>query len=537
MVETTISVQTLGIGVSAFVATLIAAFLFINAYKETVARAFAWGVVGLVVWAWFGFFSAIAADDHSMQIARQLRLIGVIGNILFLVLFVRFAFIYKAEREPLTSGEQLALKGYTFAGAAFIALAVFDIFGGQTLVGTFFPNTVSPIRGSMFEIFVIYYLCNIPLIATMMRRRLLRESGSVRRGGVILLSTMMFSVLLGSTGFLPYFGITVPALTLLRGLAVPLFGVGAFYAMSTHNIFNFRVAAANTFVFAIWSFLFFRILLNPSLSAAVPDILLLAALIVLGVLLIRSFNSELDNRLKIERAERESAIDQSKAEFISIAAHQLRTPLSGIRWAFNVLETAPGGMTPEQRGLVKRASERTRDVVERVNEMLRAGRYNGGGTAMKLTGQDIRPVLKESIALFEGAAQARSLELKASIPRKVLFSRIDKDKFAIAVQNIIDNAIKYTKSGSISLSAELIGRSIEIRITDTGIGITNDDTAHLFEKFYRNENAKKMFTDGSGLGLFIVKKIIDAHGGTVTVDSYPRAGSTFTIRIPVAKNG
>jgi signal transduction histidine kinase len=82
-----------------------------------------------------------------------------------------------------------------------------------------------------------------------------------------------------------------------------------------------------------------------------------------------------------------------------------------------------------------------------------------------------------------------------------MIARIDSDKFGIAVQNLIDNALKYTKSGSVTLVAEQIGDRIEIRITDTGIGIAPKDREHLFEKFYRNEDATKMFTDGSGLGI------------------------------------
>lgn len=534
MVETTISVQTLGIGVSAFVATLIAAFLFINAYREPVARAFAWGVVGLMVWAWFGFFSAIAADSYQMDLARQLRLVGLAGNALFLILFVRFSFVYKAALAPLTHAERLVRSFYTYCGAAFIVLAGLDILGAHSLMEVFVQNTAAPLRGPMLDVFLLYYIANVPVIAIMMRRRFLQEQGSSRRGGVILLSTMALSVVFGSMGFLPYYGITIPFLTLLRGLAVPLFGVGAFYAMSSHNIFNVRVAAANAFVFAIWSFLFFRILLNPSFTASLPDIYLLIALVVLGVLLIRSFNTELDSRLQIERAERERAIEQSKSEFISIAAHQLRTPLAGIRWTLNVLETAKG-LSDEQRELIRKGSERTKDMVERVNEMLRAARLTSGGFAISLTAQDIRPILKDSIALFEGAAQAHKLDIIASIPRKVLTARVDKEKFAIVIQNLLDNAIKYTKSGTITLTAEQADSRIEIRITDTGIGMAENEREHLFEKFYRNESAAKMFTDGSGLGLFIVKKIVDAHGGTITLTSEKGKGSTFVLSIPAAK--
>jgi signal transduction histidine kinase len=316
---------------------------------------------------------------------------------------------------------------------------------------------------------------------------------------------------------------------------MPLLAFGAFYAMSTHNIFNVRVAAANVFVLSIWTFLFFRILLNPSISHSLPDIVLLGALMILGTLLIRSFNNELESRMVMEKIERERAIEQSKTEFISIAAHQLRTPLAGVRWAFTALESSKR-LSDNERDLVRKAADRTKDAIDRVGEMLHAARLNGEFT-FTLAVQDIRPVLKDSIALFEGAASARRLEFVSSIPRRVMSARIDPEKFGIAIQNLIDNAIKYTKAGSVTVLAEQVGDRIEIRVTDTGIGIAPEDQSHLFEKFYRHENATRMFTDGSGLGLFIVKKITDAHGGTVTVTSEKRSGSTFVISIPAAKNG
>lgn len=536
MVETTISVQTLGVGLAAFIATLAASFLFVNAYHERLARAFGFAMAAAALWGWFGFAAAIAAEHGSMEFARSLRAASMAGNVLLAILFVRFARIYKADRIPAHRTERVLFDVGVLAAAAFIVFLCIDVFlGTATTMGPFFRNTVTPIRGPMFDLFVVYYCLCIAAIYVLMKQRVALEHGPTRRGHVILLYAMTIGASAGVAGFVAWYGISDPLITAIRAFAMPLLAVGSFYAMSSHNIFNFRVAAANVFVFAIWTFLFFRILLNPSLSDSVPDMLLLAALIVLGVLLIRSFSKELDTRARIERAERERAIEQSKSEFISIAAHQLRTPLSGIRWTFNALENAPEGLTPEQRDLVRKAGERTRDVVDRVNEMLRAARYSGGGFTMALKVQDIRPVLKDSIAMFEHAAHARNLELIATIPRKVLSSRIDKDKFAIAVQNLIDNALKYTNSGAVRLDAEQVGDSIEIRISDSGIGITPHDTEHLFEKFYRNENATKMFTDGSGLGLFIVKKIVDAHGGTITVESKPGSGTTFILRIPALK--
>jgi signal transduction histidine kinase len=537
MVESAINIQTLGIGISAFVATIVFTFLFVNAYREPVARAFGWAFLGVMVWGWFGFFSALAADAGSMELARSLRIVSLTGNVVMAALFMRFAFVYKHEHTPLTPNEKHLLQVFAIPAYIFVACLISDYLLDTSLViGPFFEGAITPERGPVMDLFMLGYwwFCG-GVIAFMMHRRYSKEQGSARRGGIVLMSTIMVAVVTGGMGFAAWYDIVTPIFGTLRALAVPAFAVGAFYAMHSHNIFNVRVAAANIFVFAIWSFLFFRILLNPSFEDSLTDIYLLIALVILGVVLIRSFNKELDDRLLIEHAEKERAVEQAKAEFISIAAHQLRTPLAGVRWTFNVLEAATG-LTPDQRELIERANERTKDVIERVNEMLRAARLTDDSFTITLTSQDVRTVLKDCVAMLEGAAEMRKLTIGLELPRKPLLAKVDSDKFGIAIQNLIDNAIKYTKSGTVGVWADRDHDEIVVRVHDTGIGITEEDRKHLFEKFYRNERATKMYTDGSGLGLFIVKKIIDGHNGTIVVESTESRGTSFTIRIPAEKN-
>lgn len=531
MVESTLSVQTLGIGVSSFITTLIAAFLFINAYREPVARAFAYGCAGLMMWSWFGFFYQLT---DNVELARQLRIVSLIGETLFLALFVRFGFIYKAQAVPHTARERLLLQGVYYVTAAFVTLFIFDMFGSQFIVGYVLPGALAPFRGPFFDQFALFYAGCASVLGFIMWRRITVETGTVRRGGLILLGTMIAALMIGAGGFATWYGINAPILALLRALAVPLLGVGAFYAMSNYSVFNLRVAAANFFVFAMWSFLFFRILLNPSFRNAVPDVLLLAALIVLGIFLIRSIQRELEDRIIIERAERERAIEQAKSEFISIAAHQLRTPLSGIRWTFTALQDLQS-LPPEHREMVKKGGERTLDVIERVNEMLRAAKLSNDSFTFAMKAIDLRSVLKDVVASVDTAAKARGLELSLSLPRKPLSITGDREKIAIVFQNLVDNAIKYTKAGRVSISADAADKKVSVRIEDTGIGLSPDDQKHLFEKFYRNDRATKMFTDGSGLGLFIVKKIVDAHNGTIEAASSGN-GTLFTVLLPQKQN-
>ena len=263
MIESTISVQTLGIGVAAFVATLASSFLYINAAKERSARAFADALVGAAIWGWFGFASAIAAEHMNMDLARDLRILSFVGNVLLTALFVRFAVIYRSDSEPLRHLERLAYQVLSLCGAAFVTLLSFDLLAGTaTFVGIFEHGAVTPERGPFFDLFVLYYCLSILVIYMFMRVRVEKETGPSHRGHVILLMALTFGSSAGLAGYAAWYGLYSPILTGIRALAVPTLSFSAFYAMSTHKIFNVRVAAANAFVFAIWTFLFLRILFN-----------------------------------------------------------------------------------------------------------------------------------------------------------------------------------------------------------------------------------------------------------------------------------
>lgn len=231
---------------------------------------------------------------------------------------------------------------------------------------------------------------------------------------------------------------------------------------------------------------------------------------------------------------REENILTSKKEFLEVAAHQLRTPLSALSWAFETLnkelQSNPNLKTITDEGLTT-----TKKLLKTVNDLLNAARIEGGKFGYKIEPSDIIQLVKNVVEQAKIIASQSGTKLFFETGISSLVIPIDVERIGLAISNLIDNALKYTpEKGTISVT---IGKQddkfIKISISDSGIGIPAQDLGKIFTKFFRGSNVKQVETDGSGLGLFIVKNIVKNHGGDIFVSSEVDRGTTFTITLPV----
>lgn len=229
-------------------------------------------------------------------------------------------------------------------------------------------------------------------------------------------------------------------------------------------------------------------------------------------------------------------LDKLKSDFISVAAHQLRTPLSGVKWVLKLLLDGDlGAINEDQKGMLKRGYETNEKMIQLVNDLLNVSRIENGKFGYKFEKNDFMKLLSTLIENTVLPSKERNIEVRlenraGTIPEFMF----DPEKLLIALQNIVDNAMKYTlPGGNVTIVVERQGDYIEVKVTDTGVGIPKADIAKLFSKFFRAANVIHLQTDGSGLGLFIVKSIIMRHGGQIWVDSIEGKGTTFTVVVPV----
>ncbi|MBI1834010.1 MAG: HAMP domain-containing histidine kinase [Candidatus Andersenbacteria bacterium] len=228
-------------------------------------------------------------------------------------------------------------------------------------------------------------------------------------------------------------------------------------------------------------------------------------------------------------------IDRVKSEFISLASHQLRTPLTGIRWAHHaLLEGQAGVVNEEQRRILERSLDRTQAMMGLVGELLDVARIEDQKYRLLKESTDTGELVRGVVDQFSEAAERRKISLDVSVDSNLPKITIDKTKLNIALGNLVDNAIKYTPpGGKVTVSAMQSDEMVCIKVLDTGIGIPQGDQYRAFSKFFRSSNAIAMHTRGSGLGLYISRTIIEKHGGTIAVDSAEGKGSTFTICLPI----
>lgn len=230
-------------------------------------------------------------------------------------------------------------------------------------------------------------------------------------------------------------------------------------------------------------------------------------------------------------------IELMKNNFISVASHQIRTPLTGIRWAVDTLRSRETGeLNDEQRTILDNVAGVTKHFAELISDLLDVSRMDEGCFTYTFVTADINATTSKVVQNLEPAAAARSVRLTLHTPKEPLPSVcIDTDKIDIALQNLVDNAIKYTHSGEglVDVRFTVDGEHLSIVVTDNGIGIPEDQQSFVFNKFFRADNAVRIVQNGSGLGLYITKQIIEAHNGSISFTSTENSGSSFSITLPL----
>lgn len=237
---------------------------------------------------------------------------------------------------------------------------------------------------------------------------------------------------------------------------------------------------------------------------------------------------------------REKEVERLKTEFVSLAAHQLRTPLSAIKWTLRMLLDGDAGeLSEEQRGFLEKTYRSNERMITLINDLLNVTRIEEGRYLYKPEFFQIEELLQGVVDSYKGKGKHKDIKLEYKKPKEQLPRlMVDAEKVMLAVQNLIDNAIRYTPSkGTVAVGAKLNEKEqeVEVMVKDTGMGIPERQQGRVFEKFFRATNAKRVDTEGSGLGLYLVKNIVEAHEGRIWFESKEGKGTTFHFTLPVKK--
>jgi signal transduction histidine kinase len=237
-----------------------------------------------------------------------------------------------------------------------------------------------------------------------------------------------------------------------------------------------------------------------------------------------SFNSMADDLEHTQRLRRNMVAD---------VAHELRTPLSNLK---GYLEAISDGVVKPDEALIHSLNEEASSLSRLVEDLQELSLADAGELKMTLQPEDITRLIKESVTTLQTKAAAKGLKLTADIPDILPLLNIDTHRIKQVLNNLLENAIAHTgRDGTITLTARQQDDMVYISVSDTGEGIPPEDLPMIFERFYRVDKSRARTTGGSGLGLTIAKRLVEAHGGTIKVKSKPGQGSTFTFTLLISK--
>ncbi|MFC1702909.1 ATP-binding protein [Patescibacteria group bacterium] len=230
-------------------------------------------------------------------------------------------------------------------------------------------------------------------------------------------------------------------------------------------------------------------------------------------------------------------LDRLKNEFVFVAAHELRNPVTAIRLLLDIIfDDKRFKVDPILRGYLQKMQEANDRLIQLVDDLLEVSRSESGRLKIKVEHTDVKGLMDMILEELRPSAVSKEIELKYEPPKDMPPVLADGSKLKEIISNLVSNAIKYNVSGgSVIIEHEILDNRLLTRVIDTGIGISDEDLARLFQKFWRSEDVAVRAQSGTGLGLFIVKELVERMGGTISASSEHGKGSTFNFSLPLVK--
>jgi len=372
------------------------------------------------------------------------------------------------------------------------------------------------------------------------------SAGVFRKQLLYIFASISIAIAVGMTTNLLFFSLGIFEYFWVGHLIIFVTAIAVAYLMAKYNFWNIKLLATEFFIALLLLLLVGEIMF---VRSYVDLVLKLAILLLVGgasMFLIRSIKHEIESKEEVEKllADLEDAnkeltvLDRRKSEFLSMSAKQLRDPLTAIKgYASMMLEGSFGKLEIGVHGAMQKIFESSKRLVVIIEDFMNISRIETGNMRFELSLFDLRKLIRELGEEMSINAKNSGLELLVDEPKEEYFVYADYGKIRQVISNLIDNAIKYTPKGHVALSIPFSDSNIvRIKISDTGIGMDQSTINKLFKKFSRAEGVSKVYTEGSGLGLYVAKEIIRNHKGKIWAESKGHGkGSSFFLELNRAK--
>ena len=537
------------------VSFLFGFFTFLNNKKERLNILWFFTSLSIGIWS-VGFFGVVSSPTYLIAWISQYFL--DIGGIFIPVLFFNFILhLLRIEKN------QKKISIFSWLIAAFLILLSFTSFFKKGMAPFLeFRYWVDP--GPLYFLFPLSFaFFSIYAFILLVRGYKKTEDKFFKAQIKYVIFAQIFGVGGGITNFFPQLFRVYP----FGNYLVAAYVVFISYAILKHHLFNIRVIATELFAFAICIALLIRVLLSPDPNELLVNGILFFAVAIFGVLLVRSVAKEVKQREQIEvmaddvrrayevekKARETEKINREKAEgltkelkrletaknqFIMATQHHLRTPLTSMRGYLDLIAGGTyGKVPPKLKEVLKKFEKSTLNEIQIVNELLDISQFQLGKEVVILQPDiDIESMLKEIVGEIKIEAEKKNLYLKVERPKEFLPKiKADPTKLKVALFNLVDNAVKYTKEGGVSIKVQTTDSKLQIAVKDTGMGVPKEELPDIFTRvFERSKEAQKSNTTGRGIGLYLTANIIKSHHGEIWAESEGVGkGSTFFVELPV----
>ena len=224
--------------------------------------------------------------------------------------------------------------------------------------------------------------------------------------------------------------------------------------------------------------------------------------------------------------------EQQKAQFVRVIVHELKAPVAGAKMLIDALRYTDAAADSAVAGVIERISGRMARMSELIRDLLDLARLNSSEPLSEVGTIDLCAETEQGCEPYREQAEEKGLSLSVDLPSEPVYARFDARGFQLVLSNLFSNAVKYTPAGSVTVSLRRIHGGVELKVTDTGMGIPEADVPKLFVEFFRASNAKASSIEGSGVGLAGAMRLVERFGGKLTVQTRENEGSTFTVRLP-----
>jgi signal transduction histidine kinase len=521
-----------------FIVSLITAYLslfIIRGKKDYSSKVFSLFILAVGMWAFGVSFFYIAGTVELTAIFAKFYYTAAAAIPIFFLLF-SFSFPNNAPSLKKVQLASITLLGTMALSIIFVTnFIIKDIHIGE-------PKMVQLHLPTYYTFFAYFVLILITAYLRLIRTYTKEKDAEVK--------TQLKILILGT--IIPYIGgmvfnLVLPLFTYDYIWVGPLFGMivvlVVLYAVYKHKLFDTKVLTAEMFTFTLWIFIFIRALIAEDTKEKIINIGLFALTVGIGLFLIRSVRKEVSQKEKLEQLAKEleatnihlQELDQQKSEFVSLASHQLRGPLTAIKgYASMLLDGDFGPIEGEVKDAITKVYASTNDLVVLVGDYLDVSRIEQGRMQYDFSTFDLRDLAGTVVTELRPNIEKAKLQLDFDYDSEGEFRvNADQGKIKQVVSNLIDNSVKYTPKGSIHVwIAHTRPGKVTLSISDTGVGIHPDVLPRLFEKFTRAPDASKTNIMGTGLGLYVAKKMIEAHHGRIWAESAGVGkGSSFFIEL------